>query len=71
MVVVLFHDDSSPRFPSAQINRSTTVSICGASGGLISFIMEYDNMDFVSAVESPCLAVAGLEVPTEANGRSE
>ena len=60
-----FHDDSSPSFsvnPDKQVYHCFG---CGASGGLISFIMEYDNMDFVSAVES-LASLAGLEVPTEA-----
>ena len=60
-----FHDDSSPSFsvnPDKQVYHCFG---CGASGGLISFIMEYDNVDFVSAVES-LASLAGLEVPTEA-----
>lgn len=60
-----FHDDSSPSFsvnPDKQVYHCFG---CGASGGLISFIMEYDNMDFVSAVES-LASLAGLQVPTEA-----
>ncbi|MAW56395.1 MAG: DNA primase [Oceanospirillales bacterium TMED33] len=60
-----FHDDSSPSFsvnPDKQVYHCFG---CGASGGLISFIMEYDNMDFVSAVES-LASLAGLQVPSEA-----
>jgi len=60
-----FHDDSSPSFsvnPDKQVYHCFG---CGASGGLISFIMEYDNMDFVSAIES-LASLAGLQVPTEA-----
>ena len=38
---------------------------CGASGGLISFVMEYDKIDFISAIEN-LASLAGLEVPTEA-----
>ena len=36
-----------------------------ASGGLISFVMEYDKVDFISAIEN-LASLAGLEVPTEA-----
>ena len=57
-----FHDDSSPSFsvnPDKQVYHCFG---CGASGGLISFVMEYDRLDFMSAVES-LAALAGLEIP--------
>ena len=60
-----FHDDSSPSFsvnPDKQVYHCFG---CGASGGLISFIMEFDKVDFVSAVEN-LASLAGLEVPSEA-----
>ncbi|HBX25951.1 MAG TPA: DNA primase [Gammaproteobacteria bacterium] len=60
-----FHDDSSPSFsvnPDKQVYHCFG---CGASGGLITFIMEFDKIDFVSAIES-LASLAGLEVPTEA-----
>jgi DNA primase len=58
-----FHDDSSPSFsvnPDKQVYHCFG---CGASGGLISFVMEYDRLDFMSAVES-LASLAGLEIPT-------
>lgn len=60
-----FHDDSSPSFsvnPDKQVYHCFG---CGASGGLITFVMEFDKIDFVSAIES-LASLAGLEVPTEA-----
>jgi len=60
-----FHDDSSPSFsvnPDKQVYHCFG---CGASGGLITFVMEFDKIDFISAIES-LASLAGLEVPTEA-----
>ena len=60
-----FHDDSSPSFsvnPDKQVYHCFG---CGASGGLISFIMEFERVDFVTAVGS-LASLAGLEVPNEA-----
>ena len=57
-----FHDDSSPSFsvnPDKQVYHCFG---CGASGGLISFVMEFDRVDFISAVES-LASQAGLEIP--------
>ena len=60
-----FHDDSSPSFSVSPDKQVYHCFGCGASGGLISFIMEYDKVDFVSAIEN-LASLAGLEVPTEA-----
>ena len=37
---------------------------CGAKGNAISFLMDYDKLEFVEAVEE-LAASAGLEVPYE------
>ena len=60
-----FHDDSSPSFSVSPDKQVYHCFGCGASGGLISFVMEYDKVDFISAIES-LASLAGLEVPTEA-----
>ncbi|MEK9555765.1 MAG: DNA primase, partial [Gammaproteobacteria bacterium] len=60
-----FHDDSSPSFSVSPDKQVYHCFGCGASGGLISFIMEYDKVDFISAIEN-LASLAGLEVPTEA-----
>ena len=61
-----FHDDSSPSFavnPDKQVYHCFG---CGASGGLISFVMEFDRVDFISAIES-LASLAGLQVPQSAD----
>ncbi|MDB4021854.1 DNA primase [Litorivicinus sp.] len=61
-----FHDDSSPSFsvnPDKQVYHCFG---CGVSGGLISFIMEFDRIDFISAIEG-LASLAGLEIPREAD----
>ena len=60
-----FHDDSSPSFSVSSDKQVYHCFGCGASGGLISFVMEYDKVDFISAIEN-LASLAGLEVPTEA-----
>ncbi|MEE2820662.1 MAG: DNA primase [Pseudomonadota bacterium] len=60
-----FHDDSSPSFSVSPDKQVYHCFGCGASGGLISFMMEYDKIDFISAIEN-LASLAGLEVPTEA-----
>ena len=60
-----FHDDSSPSFSVSPDKQVYHCFGCGASGGLISFVMEYDKIDFISAIEN-LASLAGLEVPTEA-----
>jgi DNA primase len=60
-----FHDDSSPSFSVSPDKQVYHCFGCGASGGLISFVMEYDKVDFISAIEN-LASLAGLEVPTEA-----
>ena len=59
-----FHDDSSPSFSVSYDKQVYHCFGCGASGGLITFVMEFDNIDFIGAVES-LAALAGLDVPTE------
>ena len=60
-----FHDDSSPSFSVSPDKQVYHCFGCGSSGGLISFVMEYDKVDFISAIEN-LASLAGLEVPTEA-----
>ncbi len=60
-----FHDDSSPSFSVSPDKQVYHCFGCGASGGLISFVMKYDKVDFISAIEN-LASLAGLEVPTEA-----
>lgn len=59
-----FHDEKSPSFnvnPSKQFYHCFG---CGASGDAIKFLMEYDGLSFVEAVEA-LAAQYGMEVPRE------
>ena len=67
-----FHDEKSPSFSVSQDKQFYHCFGCGANGTAISFLMDYNNMGFVEAVES-LASRAGLEVPREGGGpaRSE
>ncbi|MDX1347729.1 MAG: DNA primase [Thiomicrorhabdus chilensis] len=59
-----FHDEKTPSFnvnPSKQFYHCFG---CGASGDAIKFLMEYDGLSFVEAVEA-LAAQYGMEVPRE------
>ena len=60
-----FHDEKSPSFSVSQTKQFFYCFGCGASGNAIGFLMDYERMGFIEAVET--LAVqAGMEVPKEA-----
>ena len=67
-----FHDEKSPSFSVSQDKQFYHCFGCGANGTAISFLMDYNNMGFVEAVES-LAARAGMDVPREGGGaaRSE
>lgn len=60
-----FHDEKSPSFTVSQDKQFYHCFGCGANGTAISFLMEYNRMEFVEAVEE-LAARAGLEIPREA-----
>ena len=60
-----FHEEKSPSFTVAQDKQFYYCFGCGAGGNALSFIMEFDRIDFFSAVELLAKNV-GLEVPREA-----
>ena len=60
-----FHDDKTPSFTVSQQKQFYHCFGCGANGSAIGFLMEYQNMGFVEAVEE-LASRAGLEVPREA-----
>ncbi len=62
-----FHDEKSPSFSVSQDKQFYHCFGCGANGTAISFLMDYNNMGFVEAVES-LASRAGLEVPREGGG---
>jgi DNA primase len=62
-----FHDEKTPSFSVSQDKQFYHCFGCGANGTAISFLMDYNNMGFVEAVEH-LAARAGLEVPREGGG---
>jgi DNA primase len=60
-----FHEEKSPSFTVAQDKQFYYCFGCGAGGNALGFIMEYDRIDFIPAVEMLAKYV-GLEIPREA-----
>jgi DNA primase len=60
-----FHNEKTPSFTVSQVKQFYHCFGCGAHGSAISFLMEYEHMEFVEAVEE-LAHIAGLEVPREA-----
>lgn len=65
-----FHSEKSPSFSVSQIKQFYHCFGCGAHGTAISFLMEYDHMEFPEAIES-LAKDAGLEIPEEAGAPRE
>jgi len=59
-----FHDEKSPSFTVSNEKQFYHCFGCGAHGSSIGFLMEYDNLGFVEAVEE-LASLAGIEVPRE------
>jgi len=59
-----FHDEKSPSFTVSPDKQFYHCFGCGAHGTALGFVMEYDHLGFVEAVEE-LAARAGLEVPRE------
>lgn len=64
-----FHNEKTPSFTVSQVKQFYHCFGCGAHGTAISFLMEFEHMDFVEAVED-LAHMAGLEVPREAGFES-
>ena len=60
-----FHGEKTPSFSVSQPKQFYHCFGCGVSGNAITFLMEFDNMHFVDAVEY-LADRAGLEVPRDA-----
>ncbi len=60
-----FHNEKSPSFTVSQVKQFYHCFGCGAHGTAISFLMEFEHLDFVEAVEE-LAHMAGLEVLREA-----
>ncbi|TMP46526.1 DNA primase [Pseudoalteromonas citrea] len=59
-----FHNEKSPSFTVARDKQFYHCFGCGANGNAISFIMEYDKLEFVDAIEE-LASLLNLEVPRE------
>ncbi|MBD3755458.1 MAG: DNA primase [Gammaproteobacteria bacterium] len=59
-----FHDEKTPSFNVNPQKQFYHCFGCGASGDAIKFLMEYDGLSFIEAVES-LAAQYGMEVPRE------
>jgi DNA primase len=59
-----FHDEKTPSFSVSQDKQFYYCFGCQASGSALKFLLEFDRMDFISAVEY-LAQKAGLEVPRD------
>jgi len=62
-----FHGEKTPSFTVSQAKQFYHCFGCGAHGTVLGFLMEYDRLGFVEAVEELASRL-GLEVPREAGG---
>ena len=62
-----FHNEKTPSFTVSQVKQFYHCFGCGAHGTAITFLMDYEHMDFVEAVEELAHR-AGLEVPRDTAG---
>jgi len=65
-----FHDERSPSFTVSPTKQFYHCFGCGAHGTAISFLMNYDRLEFLDAVEELAKR-AGLEVPRDTRQRNE
>ena len=62
-----FHQEKSPSFSVSQDKQFYYCFGCQASGSALKFLMEYDRLDFISAVEY-LAGRLGMEVPRDRRG---
>jgi DNA primase len=60
-----FHDEKSPSFTVSQSKQFFHCFGCGAHGTVIGFLMDFDGLEFVEAIEELAQRY-GIEVPREA-----
>ncbi len=61
-----FHDEKTPSFTVSQPKQFYHCFGCGANGTAISFLMEYNHLEFLEAIEE-LANKAGLPIPQEAS----
>ncbi len=65
-----FHDERSPSFTVSPTKQFYHCFGCGAHGSAIKFLMEYDRLEFLDAVEELAKR-AGVEVPRDTHQRHQ
>ncbi|NUS39441.1 MAG: DNA primase [Lysobacter sp.] len=65
-----FHDERSPSFTVSPTKQFYHCFGCGAHGTAISFLMHYDRLEFLDAVEELARR-AGVEVPRDTRAKNE
>ena len=65
-----FHDERSPSFTVSPTKQFYHCFGCGAHGTAISFLMNYDRLEFLDAVDELAKRV-GMEVPKDTQARNE
>lgn len=65
-----FHDERSPSFTVSPVKQFYHCFGCGAHGTAISFLMNYDRLEFLDAVDELAKR-AGIEVPRDTQQRNE
>lgn len=64
-----FHDERSPSFTVSPVKQFYHCFGCGAHGTAISFLMNYDRLEFLDAVEELARRI-GVEVPRDTHQRN-
>ena len=59
-----FHNEKTPSFTVSPNKQFYHCFGCGVNGSAVNFLMEYEHLDFVEAIES-LAASMGMEVPRE------
>ena len=59
-----FHDDHSPSMSVSKEKQIYTCFSCGATGNVIKFIQDYENISFIEAVKK-CADIAGIVLDFE------
>jgi DNA primase len=65
-----FHQEKSPSFNVSQDKQFYHCFGCGVSGNVISFLIDFDRMNFIEAIEF-LAGRAGLEIPTDPNAKAD
>ncbi len=63
-----FHDEKSPSFTVSEPKQFYYCFGCNASGSVLDFLMNYERLEFIEAVEA-LAQIEGLEVPYEARSK--